>query len=103
MARPRKFSPEQIEEIRRLYKGGLSSIKLGKKFGCDYTTILLNLGTLKRKLKGRPVLSYKKPEIYQYQKPKAKPQLDYEDIAKKQSHIKIVRNTKGKAMRVVRG
>lgn len=48
MARPPKLTIEQINEIKELSEQGLSSVVLGKQFDCDHTTILYQLGRLKR-------------------------------------------------------
>jgi len=92
------FSKEQVEEIRKLYKGGLSSVKLGKMFNCDHTTILSNIGTLKRKLKHiQP--THKQPYA---KKPVAlKPQLGYDEIKLKQESKKFIRNEVGELIEVL--
>ena len=101
------FSKEQVEEIRKLYKGGLSSVKLGKMFNCDHTTILSNIGTLKRKLKNtQPIhIPHRHPSytIKPVVKPQLdkKPQLDYDEIRKKQESKKFIRNEVGELIEVL--
>jgi len=54
MGRPFKTTPEQIKEMKKLYREGHSSVEIGKKFGLDHTTILFHLGTLKKRPVGWP-------------------------------------------------
>ncbi len=47
----KRLTLQEIEDIRKLSKKGLSSVKIGKKYGRGHSTILYHLGTLKRKPK----------------------------------------------------
>jgi len=48
-----RSTPQEVEEMKRLYKKGWSSTKIGKKFGKCHQTVLFNVGSLKRKPGGQ--------------------------------------------------
>lgn len=98
MPRPCKLSENQIAEIKRLYSTGMSANAIGEMFGVDKTTILFQLGKLKKK----PTMLNKTfapiPNSHKRPEPTKKPFRDtasYKDILKKQSQVKIVRDDVG--------
>lgn len=98
--RPNKLTSQQLEEIKKLSKQGWSSVKLGERFNCDHTTILFQLGKLKKKptsnldnfkfkIKSEPKFNSK--IIFT----KQERGLTYKDIVEKQQNISLKRDEIG--------
>ena len=46
----KKMTPQLVAELLKLHKEGLSSVKLGKKFGIDHSTVLYHIKKVKLEL-----------------------------------------------------